>query len=209
MHLKLNPLYDCMLSPCVKWCYLVYVCCYIQVYITMILSTIFTEVLIIQSNKTCPLVEQYLDYILIIKNRSENTILEYRTDLFMFFSYIMKLRNMNIVDINFEPVNLEFIKSITLQDMYSFIFYCQKSLNASAGTRARKIVSIRQFSKYLKAKAYIIDNNIAATLIYKYSKVDIRILGHESVATTEIYTHIDKHQLQYGVSSKPLALMFN
>lgn len=38
-----------------------------------------------QSNKTCPLVEQYLDYLLIIKNRSENTILEYRTDLLMFF----------------------------------------------------------------------------------------------------------------------------
>lgn len=39
----------------------------------------------------------------------------------------------------------------------------------------------------------------AATLMYKYGRVDIRslqlILGHESVATTEIYTHIDEHQL--------------
>lgn len=310
-----------------------------------------------QSNKTCQLVEQYLDYLLIIKNRSENTILEYRTDLLSFFSYIMKLRNITIVDINFELVNLEFIKSITLQDMYSFISYCQKSLNSSAGTRARKIVSIRQFWKYLKTKAHVIDNNIAeeletpklpkripkylnleesvrllleckkstrdhciitiflncalrlselaslnidqvdndilsivgkgnkerkifltpaakkaindwmhirnsmninnnalfisrnnnrittkaiqnivkkyvissgldqksisthklrhtaATLMYKYGKVDIRslqqILGHESVATTEIYTHIDEYQLQSAVNSNPLALMFN
>ncbi|OVE68689.1 hypothetical protein CCS79_12410 [Clostridium diolis] len=98
-----------------------------------------------QSNKTCPLVEQYLDYLLIIKNRSENTILEHRTDLLMFFSYIMKLRNINIVYTNFEIVNLNFIKSITLQNMYSFISYCQKSLNAFAGTRTRKIVSIRHF----------------------------------------------------------------
>jgi site-specific recombinase XerD len=59
-----------------------------------------------QSNKTCLLVEQYLDYLLIIKNRSGNTILEYRTDLLMFFSYIMKLHNINIVDINFDLVNL-------------------------------------------------------------------------------------------------------
>ncbi|NFT91061.1 tyrosine recombinase XerC [Clostridium botulinum] len=310
-----------------------------------------------QSNKTCPLVEQYLDYLLIIKNRSENTILEYRTDLLMFFSYILNLLNINIVDINFKLVNLEFINSITLQDMYYFISHCQKSLNASAGTRARKIVSIRQFWKYLKTKVHVIDNNIAeeletpklpkpipkylnleesirllleckkstrdhciitiflncalrlselaslnidqvdndilsivdkgnkerkifltpaakkaindwmhirnsmninnnalfisrnnnrittkaiqnivkkyvissgldprsisthklrhtvATLMYKYGKVDIRslqqILGHESVATTEIYTHIDEHQLQSAVNSNPLALMFN
>lgn len=120
--------------------------------------------LIIQSNKTCLLVEQYLDYLLIIKNRSENTILEYRTDLLMFFSYIMNLCNNTIVDINFEPVNLEFIKPITLQDIYSFISYCQNSLNDSVGTRARKIVSIRQFWKYLKTKAHIIDNNIAEKL---------------------------------------------
>ena len=49
--------------------------------------------------------------------------------------------------------------------------------------------------------------------MYKYGKVDIRslqqILGHESVATTEIYTHIDENQLQTAVNSNPLATMFN
>lgn len=53
----------------------------------------------------------------------------------------------------------------------------------------------------------------AATLMYKYGRVDIRslqqILGHGSVATTEIYTHIDEHQLQSAVNSNPLAMMFN
>ena len=45
----------------------------------------------------------------------------------------------------------------------------------------------------------------SATLMYKYGHVDIRslqmILGHESVATTEIYTHIDESQLQAAVNS--------
>ncbi|HEY5587210.1 MAG TPA: tyrosine-type recombinase/integrase, partial [Ruminiclostridium sp.] len=36
-----------------------------------------------------------------------------------------------------------------------------------------------------------------------------QILGHESIATTEIYTHIDEHQLQSAVNSNPLAMMFN
>lgn len=47
--------------------------------------------------------------------------------------------------------------------------------------------------------------------MYKYGRVDLRslqqILGHESVATTEIYTYIDKHQLQSAVSS--ISINFN
>lgn len=49
----------------------------------------------------------------------------------------------------------------------------------------------------------------AATLMYKYGNVDIRalqeILGHESVATTQIYTHIDNDRLRQAVKSNPLA----
>ena len=49
----------------------------------------------------------------------------------------------------------------------------------------------------------------AATLMYKYGHVDIRalqeILGHESVATTQIYTHLDEDKLRKAVNSNPLA----
>jgi len=49
----------------------------------------------------------------------------------------------------------------------------------------------------------------AATLMYKHGNVDIRalqhILGHESVSTTEIYTHIDDAQLRKAIDSNPLA----
>ncbi|TEB12288.1 Tyrosine recombinase XerD [Pelotomaculum sp. FP] len=117
-----------------------------------------------QSNKTCPLVEQYLGYLVVIKGRSENTVKEYQTDLLMFFSFVMISRNMPTPDKNFACVNLKFIRTISLNDMYAFIAHCQTELHASAGTRARKIVSIRQFWKYLKTKAHLIDNNIAEEL---------------------------------------------
>lgn len=49
----------------------------------------------------------------------------------------------------------------------------------------------------------------AATLMYTHGEVDIRtlqeILGHESVATTEIYTHINNSKLKDAVSKNPLA----
>ncbi|WP_461204404.1 tyrosine recombinase XerC [Clostridium sp. DL1XJH146] len=48
----------------------------------------------------------------------------------------------------------------------------------------------------------------AATLMYKYGKVDIRslqkILGHENVSTTQIYTHVDDETLREAVKSNPL-----
>lgn len=48
----------------------------------------------------------------------------------------------------------------------------------------------------------------AATLMYKYGNVDIRslqqILGHESVSTTQIYTHVDDEKLREAVKSNPL-----
>ena len=71
---------------------------------------------------------------------------------------------MPLTNKDFSMIGLDFIKSIALNDMYNFISHCQTELNSSPGTRARKIVSIRQFWKYLKTKAHLIDNNIAEEL---------------------------------------------
>lgn len=53
----------------------------------------------------------------------------------------------------------------------------------------------------------------AATLMYKYGNVDIlalqEILGHESVSTTQIYTHIDNERLREAVKSNPLSTRTN
>ena len=45
--------------------------------------------------------------------------------------------------------------------------------------------------------------------MYQYGQVDIRalqeLLGHESIATTEIYTHVSNDQVRNAVESNPLA----
>ena len=62
-----------------------------------------------------------------------------------------------------------------------------------------------------KANTYSVHKlrHTAATLMYKYGDVDIRalqeLLGHESISTTQIYTHVDNEQVRDAVEKNPLA----
>lgn len=68
-----------------------------------------------------------------------------------------------------------------------------------------KLAGIEKADKYSVHKL----RHTAATLMYKYGNVDIRalqeLLGHESISTTQIYTHVDNEQIRNAVENNPLA----
>ena len=68
-----------------------------------------------------------------------------------------------------------------------------------------RLAGIEKYDKYSVHKL----RHTAATLMYKYGNVDIRalqeLLGHESISTTEIYTHVDNEQIRSAVENNPLA----
>lgn len=105
-------------------------------------------------NKLPQLVQDYLIYIEAIKGHSSLSVLEYAGDLRTFFRYIVKCKGIYPKDINDENIDLEFIdidfiKTITLNDAYSFLIYCKNERHNNETTRARRVISIRRFFTYL------------------------------------------------------------
>lgn len=105
-------------------------------------------------NKLPQLVQDYLIYIEAIKGHSSLSVLEYAGDLRTFFRYIVKSKGIYPKDIDDENIDLEFIdidfiKTIALNDAYSFLIYCKNERHNNEATRARRVISIRRFFTYL------------------------------------------------------------
>ena len=77
-------------------------------------------------------------------------------------------------------------------------------------------ISNRAIQLIIKKYAKDFDKNItphklrhtSATLMFKHGKIDIRtlqkVLGHENISTTQIYTHVDDEGIKNAFNSNPL-----
>lgn len=72
-----------------------------------------------------PLLEEYLSYLTVIKGHSLNTVIEYRTDILMFFEFLCNRRKIERRKYDLSMIDTDFIRSIALNDMYAFISHCQ------------------------------------------------------------------------------------
>lgn len=137
---------------------------------------------------------EFLNYMLIIKGKSERTIQEYYYDLRTFFRYIKLTSRPGFKDTDFDSIDvrditLDDIKKIDLADLYSFMSFTSRIRENTAVTRARKVASLRSFYKYLFSKAKLIEYNPAAELdspkvvhrLPRYLNVDESIQLLESV----------------------------
>lgn len=110
------------------------------------------------------LVQQYLLYLEAIKGHSELSVIEYASDLRTFFRYIMRQKglvdkNVDDTEIDLSPIDISFIKKITLNDAYQFLIYCKNIRKNNDNTRARRVISIRRFFIYLTDNLGMLDYN--------------------------------------------------
>ncbi len=109
---------------------------------------------------------EFLNYLENIKGKSLNTVKGYSVDLGLFFKFLKVYKGLeNIIELEkIEEVEISdlgdnFIKDITLSDIYAFLAFLEKVRNNSAYARARKVATLKSFFKFLNSKIKLIDEN--------------------------------------------------
>ena len=112
-----------------------------------------------------PSVQEYLRiYLDVTKGKSKLTILEYASDLRIFFRFIVaKKAGLSPSELetryDLSYIDIHFIESITTTDIFKFLDYCSKELDNSTTTRSRKISTLKGFFGYICTKMKFIEIN--------------------------------------------------
>ncbi len=112
--------------------------------------------------------KDFITYMEAIRGKSKNTVQEYYFDLRTFLRYMKVLHQNCSLDefetISINDITIDFIKTITLHDLYEFLSYTSSERLNNANSRARKVAALRSFFKYLHSKAKLISDNPARDL---------------------------------------------
>lgn len=131
------------------------------------------------------LITDFLNYMETIQGKSPNTVKEYGYDLRTFFRYLKIQRGVvpattDFKNITIDDVDIELIKSITLNDLYGFVSYIGQNGCKSNSSKSRKISTLHSFFKFLHTKAKVIDSD--PTLELEKPKISSRQPVHLSLS---------------------------
>lgn len=111
-----------------------------------------------------PLLRDFLAYHETVQGHSRQTVDEYYLDMRGFFRFLKRERGVvpkdtAAEDISIADVDLTFVQSVDLSQVYDYLFYLSKEKGLNNASRARKAASIRSFFKYLSNKTHQMDHN--------------------------------------------------
>lgn len=120
----------------------------------------------LEKSKQPKRVIEFLNYLENVKGKSINTIKGYSVDLGLFFKFLKVYKGLEnnielekIEEVEISDLGDNFIKDITLSDIYAFLAFLEKVRNNSAYARARKVATLKSFFKFLNSKIKLIDEN--------------------------------------------------
>ncbi len=114
-----------------------------------------------------PTLRDFASYKLAIAGCSRQTVNEYMRDLRAFFRFVIADRtgidpsSEEYAQIKVDKIDIEFLRSIEVSEIYNYFFYCERELGNKANVRARKLCAIRALFKYYCKTRMMIENNPA------------------------------------------------
>ena len=115
-------------------------------------------------NEASQILKEYLFYQETVRARSSKTVNEYFIDLRTFFRYLKIHRGLVPSDVEFDKikiddVDLDILKTVTLNDAYEYMNYLVRDRNNKVAARARKCSSLKGYFKFLSSNRKYLDKN--------------------------------------------------
>ena len=114
-----------------------------------------------------PLVRDFASYKSAIQNCSVKTVSEYLLDLRTFFRFLVADRqgispeSEKFLEIDISELDLDFMKSISTEDIYGFLMYSGTVRQNMWSAKARKLSAVKAFFKFLTVKRKLLEVNPA------------------------------------------------
>lgn len=109
-------------------------------------------------------VKDFVFYIEIVLGRSKSATYEYILDLSNFFRYIkIKKTHMpsttKLHEVSIYDIDVPFVATITVEDIYDYLYFCKEKRNNKPKTIARKMSTLRGYFKYMTQKMHLLNSN--------------------------------------------------
>lgn len=104
-------------------------------------------------------IKDFIFYLEVVLGKSKSTTYEYVLDLENFFRFIKIKkcslpRDTKLHDVVIHDIDVEFVSSITLQDIYEYFYYCREYRKNGSRSIARKMSTLRTYFKYMTQKSH-------------------------------------------------------
>lgn len=140
------------------------------------------------------LLKEFLNYLKIEKNLSENSIISYKNDLKQFNNYLQnELKN--------KELTIQNLKAVKPDIILNFLSYLRNKLKYKEKTIARKLSSIKTFFKFLDIENYI-DENI--TFLISTPKISKKLPDYLSPVEIEILLNSPDTNNPEGIRDKAI-----
>ncbi len=108
--------------------------------------------------------QYYFNYLITVNGKSPLTVSGYALDLRLFFRFLKMHRgavsgSTDFDEICINDIDIDFLKKTTVSEAYAFLAYCTTVRKNNSTSRARKVVAVKRFYRFLALNKQFIDEN--------------------------------------------------